>query len=245
MQEEGPVALVTGASRGIGAATAVALARLGFNIALNYRSKVHRAQEVAQAIETLGRECLLVQADLVNDQETAAMFALVRERFQQLDLLVLNASGGLERDKPASYAMDLNVAAQVRAVELALPLMANRHGRIVFVTSHLAHFYGQKPVPDGYEPVAVSKRAGEDALRQMQPRLASMGLSLVVVSGDLIEGTVTPRLLQRQMPGFIEARRQEAGSIPTVEEFAQAIAGAATDPSLENGATVFVGSTEW
>ncbi len=245
MQEQHPVALVTGASRGIGAATAMALARSGFNLALNYRSKGHRAQEVAHAIELLGTECLPVQADLVSEQETATMFALVRERFKRLDVLVLNASGGLEREKPASYAMDLNLAAQVRAVELALPLMANRNGRIIFVTSHLAHFYGQKPVPDGYEPVAASKRAGEDALRRLQPRLASLGLSLVVVSGDLIEGTITPRLLQRQMPGFIEARARKRARFLTLEEFAQAIAGAATDPSLENGATVFIGSTEW
>ena len=64
-----------------------------------------------------------------------------------------------------------------------------------------------------YEAVAKSKRAGEDSLRAYAKELSARGISLVIVSGDLIEGTITPRLLQRQVPGLIEARRQEAGGI--------------------------------
>jgi hypothetical protein len=73
--------------------------------------------------------------------------------------------------------------------------------------------------------------------------LAGKGISLVVVSGDLIEGTITPRLLQRQAPGLIESRRKEAGGLPTVDEFADAIVNAAVDSSLPTGHTIFVGST--
>jgi 3-oxoacyl-[acyl-carrier protein] reductase len=98
-----------------------------------------------------------------------------------------------------------------------------KHGdEHIFVTSHLAHFCDTKPVYDGYEPVARSKKAGEVALRAMIPQLEERGVRLVVVSGDLIEGTITPRLLQRASPGLIEERRREAGSLPDIEEFAAA-----------------------
>jgi len=96
----------------------------------------------------------------------------------------------------------------------------------------------------GYEPVAEGKRAGEQALRARIPMLSERGVGLVVVSGDLIEGTITPKLLQRTNPGLIEARREEAGSLPTTEEFAGAIADATGNPDLESGATVYVGSVD-
>lgn len=172
------------------------------------------------------------------------MFDRLKNAWAHLDLLVLNASGGLEKDKPTGYAMQLNLDAQVNLVKGALPLMGPG-GRVVFVTSHLAHFCETKPVYDGYEPVARSKKAGEDALRAMMPQLAGLGIRLVIVSGDLIEGTITPRLLQRQSPGLIEDRRREAGSLPDVEEFAAAIVEGSAGAEHENGATIFVGSTEW
>ena len=140
--------------------------------------------------------------------------------------------------------MRVNLTAQTRALELAMPLLS-KGSRVVFVTSHLAHFHGEKPVYPAYEPVAASKKAGENALRERIPALAERGIALVVVSGDLIEGSITPRLMERQSPGLIAARREEAGNLPTVEEFAEAIADAAIDENLATGDTVFVGSTEW
>ena len=239
----GKVALVTGASRGIGASVARMLAERGADVIINYRSKGPRAEEVAAAVRAAGRRALLAQADITSDSEMRTMMQMVAEQVGSLDLLILNASGGLEKDKAPDYAMQLNLTAQERAVDLALPFM--RPGsRIVFVTSHWAHFYGQKPVYAGYEPVAASKKAGEDALRARIPELTARNVSLVVVSGDLIEGTITPRLMERSAPGLIEVRRAQAGSLPTVEEFARAIVDAAADSRLESGATVFVGSTD-
>jgi NAD(P)-dependent dehydrogenase (short-subunit alcohol dehydrogenase family) len=184
-----------------------------------------------------------LQADITSAKDIASTFDQIKEAWTRLDVLVLNASGGLEKDKPADYAMQLNLDAQVNLVNGALPLMGHG-GRIVFVTSHLAHFSERKPVYDGYEPVAKSKKAGEDAIRSMMPRLAELGIRLIVVSGDLIEGTITPKLLQRQSPGLIEERRREAGSLPNVEEFAAAIVDAAVGPEHESGTTLYVGSTE-
>ena len=233
------VALVTGASRGIGAATALKLAAAGYDVAVNYRSKGARADEVSEEIAKLGRRSLPVQADLTIELEVLAMMDAIRTEFQRIDVLVLNASGGLEKDKGEDYAMALNRDAQLLTANAAAKLMPEG-ARIVFVTSHWAHFYGEKAVLADYELVAKTKRAGEQALREF----TAPGVSLVVVSGDMIEGTITPRLLERKNRGLMEQRREEA-KLPTVDEFAEAITAAALDPKLPNGHTVFIGSTEY
>jgi 3-oxoacyl-[acyl-carrier protein] reductase len=247
----GKVALITGASRGIGAAVAQLLAERGADIVINYRSKGSRAEEVAAKIIATGGRAMLAQADITNENDVSEMFETVAAEYGKLDLLVLNASGGLEKDKSTDYAMDLNLTAQSRLVDYysrlrqqALPLM-QQGGRIVFVTSHLAHFYDRKPVYEMYELVAASKYAGEQALRKRIPELLELGISLVVVSGDLIEGTITPKLMERAQPGFINERREQAGSLPTVADFANAIADVCGNSSLSSGETIFVGNTEW
>jgi NAD(P)-dependent dehydrogenase (short-subunit alcohol dehydrogenase family) len=237
------VALVTGASRGIGAATARLLAERDVDVVINYRSKGPRAEAVAAAVQAAGRRALLTQADVTQQADIDTMIAAVRGTFGRLDLLVLNASGGLEKDKAADYAMLLNRDAQAQLVDSFMPLMP-RGSRIVFVTSHWAHFYGEKPVYAGYEIVAASKKAGEDALRARMPELARHGISMVVVSGDVIEGTITPKLLERMEPGLLHARREQAGTLPTVDEFAAAIVDAAFNHELHSGDTVFVGATD-
>lgn len=234
-------ALITGASRGVGAALADVLAGRGVDLALNYRDKRARAETVAERVESLGRRAVLVQADITVPDEVARMMQKIKAAFGGLELLFLNASGGLEKNKAPDYAMHLNRDAQLELLTQALPLMP-AGSRVVFVTSHLAHFYGQAPSLPGYEPVAESKRAGEDALRALIPELDARGISLVVVSGDLIEGTITPKLLERTAPGLIAARREQTGELPTTEAFATAIADAAADGGLESGSTVFVGS---
>jgi 3-oxoacyl-[acyl-carrier protein] reductase len=240
----GKVALITGASRGIGAAVAQLLAERGADIVINYRSKGSRAEEVAAKIIANGGKAILAQADITNESDVSKMFETVAAESGKLDLLVLNASGGLEKDKSTDYAMDLNLTAQSRLVDRALPLM-QPGGRIVFVTSHLAHFYDRKPVYEMYELVAASKYAGEQALRKRIPELLEREISLVVVSGDLIEGTITPKLMERAQPGFIDERREQAGTLPTVADFAKVIADVCGNSSLSSGETIFVGSTEW
>ncbi len=236
------VALVTGASRGVGASTALALAQRGYDIVVNYHSKRSRAEEIASAVRSFGRRALVAQADLTSDADVASMLKSVSLKFEHVDVLILNASGGLEKGKPPDYAMQLNLEAQVRIVDAALPLMPTG-SRIVFVTSHLAHFYASKGVSGPYEPVAASKYAGEQALRARRTEFAELGVGFVVVSGDIIEGTITPRLLERMHRGMTEIRRAQVGALPTVEEFARAIADAASraDPV---DSTIFVGSID-
>lgn len=239
----GKVALVTGGSRGVGASTARYLADMGATVAVNYRDKIKRAEQVVADVESRGATGFAVQADITDSASVEAMVREVVARAGRLDLLVLNASGGLEKDVAEDYAMLLNRDAQVNLVRASIPAMS-AGGRVVFVTSHLAHFHGTSPVMDEYEPVAASKKAGELALRAMIPDLEAAGISFVVVSGDLIEGTITPKLLNRMRPGVIEGRRSQVGWLPTTEDFAQAIAEAGVNSALTNGETVYVGSTD-
>jgi 3-oxoacyl-[acyl-carrier protein] reductase len=240
----GKTALVTGASRGIGASVARQLGQLGADVAINYRSKRPKAQAVADELIAMGRKPLLIEADITKAEDIAAIIGQIEAAWRRLDLLILNASGGLEQDKTADYAMQLNLTAQVNLVTNALRLM-ERGSRIVFVTSHLAHFHGTGPGYASYEPVAASKKAGENAIRAMIPELFDRSIRLVVVSGDLIEGTITPKLLERQSRGLIEKRRQAVGSLPSVEEFAAAIVQAGMSESYSSGDTIYIGSTDW
>jgi 3-oxoacyl-[acyl-carrier protein] reductase len=239
----GKVALVTGASRGVGAATARVLAMAGTHVILNYRSKGSRAEKVAANIESAGGKASTIQCDITVSSEVDTMLKQVGREFGFLNFLILNASGGLEKDLGDDYSMLLNCTAQFNLLKKSMPCL-RPPGRVIFVTSHLAHFYGKKPVHPGYEPVAAGKLAGEKALRAMIPELAAEGIALIVVSGDMIEGTITPRLLNRTNPGLIDLRRRKAGRLPTVDEFGLAVAQAAADPDLKSGATVYVGATD-
>lgn len=225
----GKTALVTGSSRGIGADTVKYLAQAGANVVINFRNKAPRAEKLGAQMRELGVEALVIGADLTDVQSVGAMFAQIEEAFGGLDILVLNASGGMEAGMGADYALQLNRDAQVGVLEAAVPLMRGG-SRVVFVTSHQAHFIRTTPTMPEYEPVALSKRAGEDALRERIPALAERGIDLVVVSGDMIEGTITATLLERANPGAIASRRESAGKLYNVSEFAAEVALAAVEP---------------
>lgn len=225
----GKVALVTGSSRGIGADTIRYFAEAGADVVINYRNKAPRAEKLAAEVRALGRRALVVGADLTDPGSVAEMFAAVKAEFGGLDILVLNASGGMEANMGEDYALRLNRDAQVNVLQTALALLRDG-GRIVFVTSHQAHFIRTTPTMPEYEPVALSKRAGEDALRELIPAVEAQGAEFVVVSGDMIEGTITATLLERANPGAISQRRESAGRLYNVSEFAAEVAQAAIDP---------------
>jgi NAD(P)-dependent dehydrogenase (short-subunit alcohol dehydrogenase family) len=233
------VALVTGSSRGIGASTIRFLAEAGANVVINYRNKASRAEKLADDLRLLGGEALVVGADLTDADSVQAMMRSIQQKFGQLDILVLNASGGMESGMPEDYALKLNRDAQVNVLSAAVPLLSEG-SRIVFVTSHQAHFIETVETMPEYVPVAKSKRAGEDALRAMIPELSSRGIDFVVVSGDMIEGTITATLLERANPGAIDSRKESAGRLYNVDEFAGEVAAAIIDPIPENN-TRYVG----
>jgi NAD(P)-dependent dehydrogenase (short-subunit alcohol dehydrogenase family) len=238
-----PTALITGGSRGIGAATAHALAGRGYDVALTYRNKAARADAVVADLVARGMRGLAVGCDITDAEALARLVAHLRGWSPRLNLLVLNASGGLEREALAAdpaYPMRINRDAQVAVLDAALPLMP-RGSTVVFVTSHWAHLYGRVAQLPAYEQVAESKHAGELALRTRQAALADVGVRLLIVTGDLIEGTITPRLLERKAPGLAALHRDADGRLPTAGDMGEAIAAAATDPALPSGHVVVIG----
>lgn len=222
-------ALVTGSSRGIGADTVRYFAEAGADVVVNFRNKAPRAEKLAAQLRELGVRVLVQGADLTDADSLAHMMSAIETELGGLDILVLNASGGMESGMAEDYALQLNRDAQLAVLDAALPLLAPG-SRVVFVTSHQAHFIRTTPTMPEYEPVALSKRAGEDALRARIPELTERGIEFVVVSGDMIEGTVTATLLERANPGAIEQRRESAGKLFNVQEFAAEIARAAVEP---------------
>jgi NAD(P)-dependent dehydrogenase (short-subunit alcohol dehydrogenase family) len=238
---DGKRVLVTGSSRGIGADTVGYFAEAGARVVINYRNKAARAQKLAESIRANGGTAITVGADLTDPESVQGMFDAIAADFGGLDILVLNASGGMESGMAADYAMKLNRDAQVNLLMAALPLLSDG-ARVVFVTSHQAHFIETTPTMPEYEPVARSKRAGEDALRLMIPELEAKGIGFVVVSGDMIEGTITATLLERANPGAISARKDAAGKLYNVSEFAAEVALAAVEPVPADN-TRYVGDT--
>ncbi|RRJ87162.1 SDR family NAD(P)-dependent oxidoreductase [Gulosibacter macacae] len=226
---DGKRALVTGSSRGVGADTVRYFADAGAKVVVNFRNKEARAVKLVDEITEAGGQAIAIGADLTDNDSVEAMIAAIKAEYGGLDILVLNASGGMESKMGEDYALRLNRDAQVGMLMAAREIM-EPGSRIVFVTSHQAHFIRETPTMDAYEPVALSKRAGEDALRELIPSLEADGIEFVVVSGDMIEGTITATLLERLNPGAIEDRREQAGKLYNVAEFAAEVAQAAVDP---------------
>ena len=104
----GKVALVTGASRGVGAVTARMLAQGGAHVMLNYRSKGPRAEKVVAEIKSAGGKASAIQCDITVASEVDTMLNQVGQEFGGLNFLILNASGGLEKDSGEDYSMLLN-----------------------------------------------------------------------------------------------------------------------------------------
>ncbi len=222
------IILVTGASRGIGAAVAQQLASPETHVIVNYREKADQATAVVEAIHRAGGRASTLAADIADADDAASMLGYIASRFGRLDALVLNASGALAIGADPGYAMRLNRDAQRRLALLSMPLMPPG-AQIVFVTSHQAHFFPNKAVPKGYAAVAASKRAGETALYGLRSEFADAGIQLTVVSGDMIAGTTIVQLLQRRDPEAAESHHGLA-PLPTVDKFAAAIVSAATTP---------------
>ena len=139
---EGKTALVTGASRGIGRAIILELAREGAKVALNYQSNDAAAKEVADQITKDGGTCLLVKANLADPKQARGMVKRVADQFGHLDILVNNA--GITRDKQIGKMTDeewqeviqTNLNGCFYCTSAAIPIMtAQSYGRIVNVSS--------------------------------------------------------------------------------------------------------------
>ncbi len=141
---EGKVALVTGASQGIGAGTARALARYGADLAVNYLRSKELAEEVCEHIRGLGRRAHLAQADVTDGEAVKRMVAEVEATLGPIDILVNNAGHNPLRsimeisEADWDWVLDLNLKAYYRCTKAVLPRMVERkEGR----THHQHHLY--------------------------------------------------------------------------------------------------------
>lgn len=139
---EDRVALVTGASRGIGRAIAFGLAGQGARVVVNYNARADAAQEVADSIRSAGGEAEIVQADVSRPEDAARLVSSTLEAFGRIDVLVNNAGitrdGLLMRmsDEDWSTVISTNLTSAFMMTRAALrPMVRQRYGRIVNITS--------------------------------------------------------------------------------------------------------------
>ncbi len=142
MNLRGRKALVTGASRGIGRATAMLLAEEGADVAINFVSDEGSAREAEERIQSMGRRTLVLQADVGDREQVEAMFRTIRQEWDGLDVLINNAGGRcdgslLDVDETAwQRALDVHLLGTVRCCRSALPgMMERREGVIVNISS--------------------------------------------------------------------------------------------------------------
>lgn len=184
----GRTILVTGASRGIGRATAVHLACQGADVVVHYNKMAELAEETASQVRETGQRALVMQADLESAEAIEGLFAAIRETVGHLDALVANAAATAFKrvtDLKSHHlerTFGLVVHALVRMVQLALPLMEGRDGRIVTVSGHGTPF----TLPN-YAALGTAKGAVETFTRYVAAECAPMGVTANCVSPGVID----------------------------------------------------------
>jgi len=200
-------ALVTGSSRGIGAATAVALASEGWPVRVNFRADEEGAREVAERIASGGGRASVVQGD-VGDAEAVARLL---EPGEDGPVLVLVNNAGLRRDglspqlsdEEWQQVIDVNLTATFRATRAALPTMVRaRFGRIVNVAS----IVGPR-ANAGQANYAASKAGVVGFTKTVAVEVARRGVTVNAVAPGLIETALTEDIADGEMAKAIPARR--------------------------------------
>jgi 3-oxoacyl-[acyl-carrier protein] reductase len=227
-------AIVTGASRGIGAAIAVTLAAEGWPIGVNYRADAEAAARVVAAIEADGGRAAAVQGDIADPKEVDALFAAVEQRFGPVLVLVNNAgtrADGLSPqlgDEEWASVLDTNLSGAFRTTRRALgPMLRARFGRVV----NIASVVGTRANP-GQANYAASKAGLIGFTKTVAAEVARRGVTVNAVSPGFVETDMTAGV-GRELLAAVPARR--AG---TPEEVAACVRFLASD-----GAAYVTGST--
>jgi len=186
---EGKVALVTGASRGIGRAIALALAEAGASVAVNYLSHANEAEEVARLIRQAGRRGLALKADIRREEDVDQLVATTNAELGPVAILVNNA--GITRPQPIEEITGqdfdeillANLKSSFLVTQAALPAMrAQRWGRIVMISSVAAHLGGV------VGPHYAASKAGMIGMAHYYARtLVKEGITVNTISPALIE----------------------------------------------------------
>ena len=185
----GRVALVTGASRGIGRASAVALARRGAQVAINYREDKDGANDTLAAVREAGSEGIVVRADVSVAEDVEAMFTQTEETLARVDVLVANAGStrdrvlGLMREEDWFDVLDVNLTGVWRCARRALRQMLRaRWGRIIAVSS-VAGQHGNV----GQTNYCAAKAGEIGFVRALAREVASKGITANVIAPGYVD----------------------------------------------------------
>lgn len=237
----GKVALVTGASRGIGAAIAKRLASEGADVVISYSSSPEKAEQVVSDIKKLGRRALALQADQADRDQVIALVRNVQKNFGQLDILVNSAAifiTGTVDDDAADLALferqhAINVKGVYTAVREAIPLLTPG-GRIISIGSTVAD---ATPFP-GFGDYAATKAAIAAYTRAWAKDLGPRGITVNVVQPGAVNTDANP-----ETSDFAPtvAKLTALGRYAQPEEIAAAVAFlAGPDAAYITGATINV-----
>ena len=203
------VALVTGASRGIGRAIAVKLAEAGIDVAIGYEKNRVEAEDVVQRINALGRRAVAIGTDLRDPQQVATLAQSAEHALGPIDILVNNAGIGPQRSLDAitveewDQVMEVNLRPSFLLSQRLIPKMREQGwGRIILISS-VAGFIGGV-VGAHY---AASKAGQMGLVHALAGPLAPYGVTVNALAPALIEGGGA-------LPGDENARRQLATRVP-------------------------------
>jgi len=227
------IALVTGASRGIGKAIALALAKEGADLAINYRQQSKAAESVAAEIKTLGRRCITVQANVSDSAQVGRLFTEIEKNLGTVDILVNNAgiASALspEQITEADWheTIRVNLTSVFLVTQRALPAMrAKKWGRIINLSSVAAQYGGI------VGPHYSASKAGILGLtRSYASFLAKEGITANAIAPALIETDMIANL------PALTPDRLPVGSYGSVEEVAR-IAVLLAQSSFITGQTI-------
>jgi enoyl-[acyl-carrier protein] reductase III len=240
---EGRLALVTGGSRGIGRATAIALAREGADVAVGYVRNGDAAEETAASIRELGRRAVTVKGHVGDADKVAALVDTAAEALGGVDLLVSNAASGVLRSavdttpKHWDWTMDINARAFLLLAQRTAPLMVERGGGTMVALSSL----GAGRVLENYVLVGASKAALEALVRYLGVELAPQGIRVNGVSGGLVETDALDHFPNREQMLAASRKRTPAGRMVEPEDIARAIVFlSSSEASMVVGQTLVV-----
>ncbi len=235
------VALVTGASTGIGAATALRLAECGVKVAINYNASETEAKKVHSAIRSKNGHALLVKADVKDYSQVKGMVDRTLKEYGKVDILVNNAGGLVKRvpvpkagDELWDETMNLNVRSLFYCSKAVAPVMMERkYGRIVNVSSIAAYTGGGRDATI----YATAKGAVNSFTRGLAKELAPYGIAVNAVAPGLID---TPFHVKAETGPF----EPLLSSVPmkrvgTAEEVASVIVYLASDESSYTTGSIF------